>query len=85
MSENTSTLTERGQVSLPAAIRKEMGLHTGQKLHWECISEREGRFVVEETEPAGPMATLGYARRLRGGAGRRTAEWMRELRSGERR
>ena len=80
-----STLTERGQVSLPAAIRKAMGLHAGQKLHWERISEREGRFVVEEAEPAGPMATLGYARKLRSGAGRSTADWMRELREGERR
>lgn len=83
MSESTSTLTERGQVSLPASIRRQMGLRPGQRLHWERISEKEGRFVVEETAPAGPLAVLGYGRRLRGDRGRRTADWMRELRAGD--
>lgn len=33
--------------------------------------------------PAGPMAMLGYARRLRDGPPRSTSERMRELREGE--
>ena len=78
-----STLTERGQISIPAALRKKMGLKPGQRLRWEHITAREARVVVEATKPAGPLAALGYARKL-GRPPRRTAEWMKELRAGER-
>lgn len=80
---NESTLTERGQISVPAALRKAMKLRTGQRLRFERISDREMRVVVQGSAPAGPMAALGYARRIRSGAARRTSEWMRELREGE--
>lgn len=76
-------MTERGQVSVPAELRKSMGLRAGQKLHWERISDREMRVSISEDAPPGPMSVLGYARRLRRGAGRRTEDWMRELREGE--
>lgn len=80
-----STLTERGQISVPAALRRKMRLEPGQRLRWEAISEREARVIVESTEPAGPLAALGYARKNIGGRKpRRTAEWMKELRAGER-
>lgn len=78
-----STLTERGQISLPAALRKKMRLKPGQRLRWEHISDREARVVVEAAVPAGPKAALGYARKLRAGKPRRTADWMQELRDGE--
>ena len=78
-----STLTERGQVSVPAALRKSMKLHPGQKLLWSRISDREMRVSVETQSVPGPLGVLGYARKLRGGAARRTASWMRELRAGE--
>ena len=48
----TSTLTERGQISVPAALRKKMRLKPGQRLRWESISEREARVVVESAKPA---------------------------------
>jgi len=84
MKEPTSTLTERGQVSVPASIRKRMNLRPGQKLRWERISEKECRVMIETIAPAGPLAVLGYGPKLRGDRGRRTADWMEELRAGER-
>lgn len=80
---NESTLTERGQVSVPAELRKSMRLHTGQRFKWQCISHREMRVVVEEEKPPGPLNVLGYARKLRPETLRTTEQWMRELRDGE--
>ena len=80
---NDSSLTERGQVSVPAGIRKAMGLLPGQKLHWEQISDWEMRVSVQKETPSGPISVLGYARRFRSEPARRTADWIRELREGE--
>jgi bifunctional DNA-binding transcriptional regulator/antitoxin component of YhaV-PrlF toxin-antitoxin module len=80
---SASTLTERGQISVPASLRKAMKLRTGQRLKWEMISPREIRVVVEAGPAAGPLSVLGYARKLRDRPSRRTQEWMRELREGE--
>ncbi len=79
-----STLTERGQISVPSALRKAMKLRTGQRFRWERISDREFRVVVESMAPQGPLSVLGYARKLRPGKARTTRDWMRELRAGER-
>ena len=83
MRDQMTTLTERGQVSLPAALRKAMHLRPGQKVRWKLLSESEARLVVESdrAEVPGPLAVLGYAKTFRGP--RRTADWMKELRSGE--
>jgi AbrB family looped-hinge helix DNA binding protein len=79
---NESTLTERGQISLPAALRRALRLRPGQKLRFEQVSDHEFRvFTPLDTVP-GPMAMLGYARRL-GRPARRTRDWMKELRQGE--
>lgn len=76
-------LTERGQVSFPAALRRKMDLKAGQRLRWEAVSATELRVLVEpEIEPDAEKA-LGFGARLRGDKPRRTAEWMRELRGGE--
>ena len=80
---NDSLLTERGQVSVPASLRKAMGLRPGQRLHWEQISNQEIRVSLRVEKPVGPMSMLGYARKMRQGPPRRTQEWMDELRSGE--
>jgi len=37
------TLTERGQVSMPAALRRQMHLKAGQRLRWEAVSDTELR------------------------------------------
>ena len=79
-----SIVTERGQVSIPAALRGELGLARGRKLLWEKVSDRELRVrPIEDRTPAGPLSVLGFARRLRSKA-RSTRDWMAELRAGER-
>jgi AbrB family looped-hinge helix DNA binding protein len=80
---NETVVTERGQVSVPASLRKSMGLHPGRKLHWEQVSDREIRISIHEEKPPGPLAVLGFARRMQNNPARTTAEWMRELREGE--
>ena len=81
---NRATLTERGQISVPAALRKSMKLKPGQRLKFVPVSAHEFRVIAEVSVPPGPMAVLGYARKLRPGPARRTGDWMRELREGER-
>ena len=77
-----TVITQRGQVSVPAAVRRKMRLTPGQKVGWQPVSEGECRMlVVDAKTPAGPLAMLGYARKFR--KTRRTADWMRELRQGE--
>ena len=78
-----ATLTERGQISVPAALRKAMNLQPGQRLKFAAVSDHEFRVFTENDAPAGPSAMLGYARKLRTGPGRRTSDWMKELREGE--
>lgn len=78
-----STLTERGQVSIPAKIRKSMGLKAGQRLQWEQVSDLECRISVIESRGDGPLSVLGYAEKIRGSSGRSTSDWMKELRAGE--
>lgn len=77
-----SVVTERGQVSIPAELRKELSLGKGKRLLWERTGESEMRVVVlPEPEPRGAVAMLGFAKRFRGV--RRTEDWMEELREGE--
>jgi AbrB family looped-hinge helix DNA binding protein len=77
-----SVITERGQVSIPAHLRKELGLEKGRRLLWEKSGEQEFRVVVlPDTEPRGAMAMRGFARRFR--PTRRSQDWMKELREGE--
>jgi AbrB family looped-hinge helix DNA binding protein len=85
MDKLTTVVTERGQVSIPATIRKELGLKTGQPLVWEKISDRECLVKIpRKKKPMGAMAMLGFAARFRGEKGRRTASVMAELREAER-
>jgi len=81
-SRSISVVTERGQVSIPAYLRKELGLEKGRRLLWEKAGEHEIRLVVlPEAEPRGAMAMRGFARRFR--PTRRSQDWMKELRDGE--
>lgn len=83
MESEVCVLTKRGQVSLPAALRRNLGLRTGQKLRWERVSDRELRVTVESPAVADPVQALGFGPKVRGTAARRTDEWMREMREGE--
>lgn len=76
-------LTERGQVSFPASLRRQMNLKAGQRLRWEAVSANEVRIFVEPDDEPDPEKALGLGARLRGGPPRRTADWLRELRGGE--
>lgn len=82
MPSKISVVTERGQVSIPSQLRKELSLAKGQRLLWEKVGEQEMRVtVLPETEPRGALAMLGFAKKFR--PSRRTRDWMKELREGE--
>ena len=77
-----SVVTDRGQVSIPSRLRKELSLAKGQRLLWEKAGEREIRVtILPEPESRGATAMLGFAKRFR--PARRTKDWMAELRDGE--
>jgi AbrB family looped-hinge helix DNA binding protein len=77
-----TTLTERGQVSVPADVRALMGLEPGARLEWEVISDHECRVRRSPgRRPAGAQAMRGFARHFR--AVRSTSSWMAELREGD--
>lgn len=79
---SVSVVTERGQVSIPAQLRKELGLEKGRRLLWEKSGDQEIRVVVlPDTAPRGAMAMLGFARKFR--PTRSSQDWMKELREGE--
>jgi len=82
MSNQVCTLTERGQVSLPVALRRQLHLKPGQRLRWEALSATEMRLTVEAAQPD-PLAALGFGPKSRKSPARRTADWMQELRAGE--
>jgi AbrB family looped-hinge helix DNA binding protein len=76
---NVSVVTDRGQVSIPANLRQELGIEKGQRLLWEKSGDHEIRIqVLKETAPRGARAMLGFARRFR--QTRRTQDWMDKLR-----
>ena len=82
MKTMATMVTERGQVSIPATIRKRLNLSSGQRVIWEPLSDHECRMVVvTDTRAPGAMAMLGYAAKFR--RVRRTSEWMGEIRQGE--
>jgi AbrB family looped-hinge helix DNA binding protein len=77
-----SVVTERGQVSIPAELRKELALGKGRRLLWERTADAELRVrVLPDHAPQGSLEMLGFASRFR--KTRSTAEWMAELREGE--
>ena len=79
-----TTITERGQISIPAELRREMNLRPGQTVVWEQLSETECRLTISKA-PAikpNPIAAIGFAQR-HGMPHLRTEEWMTTLREGE--
>jgi len=76
-------VTERGQVSIPAAVRSYLNLQPGMGLLWNTGRDRYSCTItiVRKRKPKGARAMLGYASTFR--APRTTAEWMKELREGE--
>ena len=79
-----ATITERGQVSIPAQLRREMHLEPGQTVRWERVSATECRLIALPLEAVAPdpLAALGFARQHGLEEGSADA-FLRELRVGE--
>jgi len=74
-------ITERGQVSIPAELRREMHLAPGQTVIWEKVSATECRIIVQATPKVipDPVGALNFAKE-HGLETMPTDEWMRLLR-----
>ena len=80
----TTTITERGQVSIPAELRRDMHLTPGQRVLWEKISATECRLLVQPRAviKPDPMGALDFAKE-HGLPQRRSDEVLADLREGE--
>ena len=54
LSGMNAVVSEKGQVTIPKALRDRLGIHAGQVLAFE---EEEGRLVARKVMPADPLAT----------------------------
>jgi len=82
-----TTLTERGQVSMPAALRNQLRLKPGQPLMWEKVSDDECRVhIVRQRGATAAKSMRGFMKRFQAGSKlpATTARWMKVLREGER-
>ncbi len=72
----TSRLTERGQVSVPIAIRNGMNLIAGQRIVWEYDTDSGVVFLtpMNDRPVGGAQEALGFAGRFR--ATYRTDYWL---------
>ena len=79
-----TTITERGQISIPAQLRREMNLKPGQTILWEKLSVNECRLIIEPRTviKPDPLGALNFASE-HGLAQRRSDEVLAELREGE--
>lgn len=79
-----TTIAERGQVSIPAELRRAMHLTPGQTVIWQKISPTECRLIVppkSKVKPD-PIAALGFAKE-HGLETMPTDHFMKMLREGE--
>jgi len=84
MSGTLTTLTERGQVSMPASLRKQLHLRPGQPLMWEKVSDSECRVTIVRPRKSGDARSMrGFMKRFQKGMPATTADWMDLLREGE--
>lgn len=82
MKTEITTLTERGQVSVPASVRSRAGWKPGTKLVWEFKDDETVQISVRNARPAHSChEARGFAKNFR--PTRTTSEWMNELREGE--
>jgi len=52
-----STVTSQGQITIPAAVRRKLGIGPGSVLEWEQVGQdvrirRSGRFTLEDSRRA---------------------------------
>ena len=82
----TTVLTERGQISVPVAIRKRAHLIPGQRLRWQQVAPDTFSVTIEprSKKKACAVDAIGYARVFSADEGpKRTDEIMKILRAGE--
>lgn len=81
--KDITVVTERGQTSIPARLRKEHQVEPGTELLWEAFAEDEWRVHIRRKSlaKANPLAMVGFAKRFR--KARRTADWLKEIRGGK--
>jgi AbrB family looped-hinge helix DNA binding protein len=73
-----TTLTERGQISMPASLRRELGLRPGQTLVWRKVADTEVRIQVPKR---GQKASVRWAmKRFLPDGPMTTADWLKLLR-----
>ena len=72
-----SRLSERGQVSVPIAIRNALGLTPSSLIAWtlDAVTGTATLSPVRTPQKGGAQAALGFAARFR--KTRRTADWLR--------
>ena len=72
-----SRLSERGQVSVPIAIRNALGLTPSSLIAWtlDAATGTATLALVRTPQKGGAQAALGFAARFR--KTRRTADWLR--------
>jgi AbrB family looped-hinge helix DNA binding protein len=68
-------VSEKGQITIPKALRERLGLGPGQVLDFR---ERKGRLIAEKLPPRDPVSGVYGILQL----GRGTDRVMRELRGG---
>ena len=55
----TATVTNRGQLTIPAAVRRKMGLRAGSRVRFEVFSEpKPSKQYSEMPEPTLPVSAL---------------------------
>lgn len=84
MKTMVTKVTERGQISIPAALRDYMELKPGTSLRWDKGRDRLSCVItIVQVEPKkiDARSMIGFARTFR--KTRRTEDWMKELREGE--
>ena len=71
-----SRLSERGQVSVPIAIRNALGLTPSSRIAWTLDAENGTATLslVRTPQKGGAQAALGFAARFRKPC--RTADWL---------
>ena len=76
--KNTSTITSKGQVTVPIAIRKKLGLHKGDQV--EFVQQKQGMFVRRKPPEDDPFKK--YQGILKGTfkSAREINEWIHSLR-----
>ncbi len=58
MSVHTSTVTTKGQTTVPEAIRKALGLVSGKRIVWELRSNEQGSEPQLVVRPSRPLSEL---------------------------